>query len=67
MYMKVRPPVTALFAIVPKVAAMGLLLNVSYVAFADISVQWSQIFIALSVASMIVGATGAIMQRISSG
>ncbi|MGB0206603.1 MAG: NADH-quinone oxidoreductase subunit NuoN [Candidatus Puniceispirillaceae bacterium] len=56
-------PVTALFAIVPKVAAMGLLLNVSYVAFADISVQWSQIFIALSVASMIVGATGAIMQQ----
>ena len=56
-------PVTALFAIVPKVAAMTLILNVTYFAFSGISDQWSQILIALSVASMIVGATGAIMQQ----
>ena len=55
-------PVTAFFAIVPKVAAMTLILNVTYFAFSGISDQWSQILIALSVASMIVGATGAIMQ-----
>jgi len=56
-------PVTALFAIVPKVAAMTLIMNVTYFAFSGISAQWSQILIALSVASMIVGATGAIMQQ----
>ena len=56
-------PVTALFAIVPKVAAMTLIMNVTYFAFSGISDQWSQILIALSVASMIVGATGAIMQQ----
>ena len=56
-------PVTALFAIVPKVAAMTLIMNVTYYAFSGISDQWSQILIALSVASMVVGATGAIMQQ----
>ena len=56
-------PVTALFAIVPKVAAMTLIMNVTYFAFSGISDQWSQILIALSVASMIVGVTGAIMQQ----
>lgn len=56
-------PVTALFAIVPKVAAMTLMMNVTYNAFGAITMQWSQLLIALSVASMIVGATGAIMQQ----
>ena len=56
-------PVTALFAIVPKVAGMTLLMNVTYSAFGNITDQWAQILIALSVASMIVGATGAIMQQ----
>ena len=56
-------PVTALFAIVPKVAARTLIMNVTYFEFSGISDQWSQILIALSVASMIVGATGAIMQQ----
>ena len=56
-------PVTALFAIVPKVAAMTLIMNVTYFAFSGISDQWSQVLIALSVASMIVGTTGAIMQQ----
>ncbi|MEC7245441.1 MAG: NADH-quinone oxidoreductase subunit NuoN, partial [Pseudomonadota bacterium] len=56
-------PVTALFAIVPKVAGMTLLMNVTYYAFGNITDQWVQILIALSVASMIVGATGAIMQQ----
>ena len=42
---------------------MTLLMNVTYSAFGNITDQWVQILIALSVASMIVGATGAIMQQ----
>ncbi len=56
-------PVTALFAIAPKVAATTLLLNVTYFVFADIRFEWMQVIIALSVASMLVGAFGAIMQK----
>ena len=55
-------PVTALFAIAPKVAAMALILNVTYGAFGTISFQWGQVIMALAVVSMIVGALGAIMQ-----
>lgn len=56
-------PVTALFAIVPKVASITLILSVTYNALGEMAVQWQQILIALSVISMIVGATGAIMQQ----
>ena len=55
-------PVTALFAIAPKVAAMALLMRLTYSAFGSIADQWSQVLIALSIASMVVGALGAIMQ-----
>ena len=55
-------PVTALFAIAPKVAAMTLLMTVTYGAFGAIAGQWAQVLVAISVTSMIVGATGAIMQ-----
>ena len=55
-------PVTALFAIAPKVAAMTLLMTVTYGAFGAIASQWSQVLVAISVTSMIIGATGAIMQ-----
>ena len=56
-------PVTALFAIAPKVAAMALMMRLTYGAFGSIADQWSQVLIALSIASMVVGALGAIMQR----
>jgi NADH-quinone oxidoreductase subunit N len=56
-------PVTALFAIAPKVAAMALMMRLTYGAFGAIEVEWSQVLIALSIASMVVGAFGAIMQR----
>ena len=56
-------PVTALFAIAPKVAAMGLMMRLTYSAFGSIADQWSQVLIALSIASMLVGALGAIMQN----
>ena len=56
-------PVTALFAIAPKVAAMALMMRLTYGAFGAIEAEWSQVLIALSIASMAVGALGAIMQR----
>ena len=55
-------PVTALFAIAPKVAAMTLILNVTYGAFGTMAFQWGQVIMALAVVSMLVGALGAIMQ-----
>ena len=55
-------PVTTLFAIAPKVAAMALLMRLTYGAFGQIADQWSQVLVALSIASMAVGALGAIMQ-----
>ena len=55
-------PVTALFAIAPKVAAMAMILNVTYGAFGGITFQWAQVIMALAVVSMLVGALGAIMQ-----
>mgnify|MGYP003968630965 CR=1 FL=1 len=55
-------PVTALFAIAPKVAAMALMMRLTYGAFGSIAVEWSQVLIALSIASMVIGAFGAIMQ-----
>lgn len=55
-------PVTALFAIAPKVAAMALMMRLTYGAFGPIAVEWSQVLVALSIASMVIGAFGAIMQ-----
>ena len=55
-------PVTALFAIAPKVAAISLMLRLTYGVFGDVVVEWSQVVIALSITSMIIGALGAIMQ-----
>ena len=54
--------VTALFAIAPKVAAIAMLMRVTYGAFGSIADQWQQVLVALSVASMVIGALGAIMQ-----
>ena len=54
--------VTALFAIAPKVAAISLLMRLTYGAFGGIADQWQQVLVALSVASMVIGALGAIMQ-----
>ena len=59
-----QAPVTSLFAIAPKVAAMGLMIRLTYSgAFGSIADQWSQVLIAVSIASMVVGALGAIMQN----
>ncbi len=55
--------VTALFAIVPKVAAMGLIMRLLYTPFAPLYDQWLQIIYFLSVFSMVLGAFAAIAQK----
>lgn len=54
--------ITAFFAIVPKIAAFGLLIRILYVPFAGAVYDWSQILIFLSVASMVIGAFAGIAQ-----
>ena len=55
-------PVTAFFAMAPKIAAMALFLRVVFGPFAGASHQWFQIVALISVASMILGAVAAIGQ-----
>jgi NADH-quinone oxidoreductase subunit N len=54
--------VTAFFALVPKVAAIGLLIRVLFEAFPSAALQWSQIIMILSALSMAVGAFAALQQ-----
>lgn len=54
--------VTALFAIVPKVAAFAVIARLLFDPFASLMPEWTQIIIFLSVASMIVGAFAALVQ-----
>ncbi|MCB1681970.1 MAG: NADH-quinone oxidoreductase subunit NuoN [Alphaproteobacteria bacterium] len=62
VYQGAPTSVTAFFAMVPKIAAMGLLLRVLMFTFSPVSGDWMQIVSFLSVASMIVGAFAAIAQ-----
>ena len=55
-------PVTAFFAGAPKVAAIALLLRFTQSALPAAAVQWQQIVIFLSIASMVLGAFAAIGQ-----
>ncbi|MEL6746349.1 MAG: NADH-quinone oxidoreductase subunit NuoN, partial [Pseudomonadota bacterium] len=55
-------PITAFFAAAPKVAAFALLTRLVLTAFATITLQWQQIIIFLSIASMLWGAFAAIGQ-----
>jgi NADH-quinone oxidoreductase subunit N len=55
-------PVAAFFASAPKAAAMGLLVRVAIDPFGGMAVQWQQIVAFIAVASMILGAVGAIGQ-----
>lgn len=55
-------PVTAFFAACPKIAAMGLLIRVIHGAFPEMQPQWNQVIIFISIASMMLGAFGAIGQ-----
>jgi NADH-quinone oxidoreductase subunit N len=57
-----QTPVTAFFAVAPKVAALALLARTLYVPFGEMSTSWEQVIIFMSVASMILGSFAAIMQ-----
>ncbi|MBX7481193.1 NADH-quinone oxidoreductase subunit NuoN [Qipengyuania qiaonensis] len=56
-------PVTAFFASAPKVAAMGMLLRMAMDPFAGEVDSWRQIVIFSALASIVVGALGAIGQQ----
>lgn len=55
-------PVTAFFAVAPKVAAMALLLRVMLGPFGDLIGEWQQVLYVVSIASMTLGALAAIAQ-----
>ena len=63
VYQGAPTSVTALFAIVPKLAALGLLIRLLYEPFASLTMEWTQIIIFLSAASMTVGAFAALVQE----
>ena len=56
-------PVTAFFAIVPKISAVALIFRFCLEPFGSFYFEWSQIIIFLSIASMFLGATAAIAQN----
>jgi NADH-quinone oxidoreductase subunit N len=56
-------PVTAFFAVGPKLAAIALFLRVMIGPFGDLLAQWQQIIVFISLASMVLGAFAAINQR----
>ena len=55
-------PVTAFFAVAPKIAAIALLIRTMVGPFGELFAQWQQIIIFMSVASMLLGAFAAIWQ-----
>ncbi|MCB9989186.1 MAG: NADH-quinone oxidoreductase subunit NuoN [Rhodospirillales bacterium] len=54
--------VTALFVMVPKIAAMALLIRLMMVPFGSMVDQWQQVLWVISVGSMVVGGFGALVQ-----
>ena len=55
-------PVTAFFAVAPKIAAMALLLRVMFGPFGALDGEWQQIIWVISIASMLLGSFAAIHQ-----
>jgi NADH-quinone oxidoreductase subunit N len=56
-------PVTAFFASAPKVAAIAVFTRVTLTAFPGITLQWQQIVVFVSIASMALGSFAAIGQK----
>ena len=63
VYQGAPTPVTAFFAAAPKVAAIAIFMRVSIAAFPGIALQWQQIIVFVSIASMALGSFAAIGQR----
>jgi len=56
-------PVTAFFASAPKIAAIAIFVRAPIMAFPEITPQWQQIVVFVSIASMVLGSFAAIGQR----
>ncbi len=56
-------PVTAFFAVAPKIAALALFVRVMVGPFGDLTAQWQQVVVLISVLSMVLGSLAAINQR----
>jgi NADH-quinone oxidoreductase subunit N len=56
-------PVTAFFAVAPKIAAVALLLRTMMSPFGDLAHEWQQVVWVLAAASVVLGAFAAIWQR----
>lgn len=56
-------PVVAFFAVVPKVAVMALFVRVLMQLFGALADEWQQLLVFASLASMLVGALGALLQN----
>ena len=56
-------PVTAFFAVAPKIAALALFIRVMVGPFGELVAHWQQIIVFLSIASMLLGAFAAINQK----
>ena len=55
--------ITSYFAVVPKVAGLALLIKFMEIPFKNILVEWQIILIFISIASMLLGAVAAIVQK----
>ena len=55
-------PITAFFAVAPKIAAIALLVRTMVGPFGELYEQWQQVVIFIAVASMLLGALAAIWQ-----
>lgn len=56
-------PVTAFFATAPKIAALMILIRLLFQPFGDLAPNWQTIIQMVAIASMLVGALGAIVQN----
>src|SRR5947207_595234 len=55
-------PVTAFFSVAPKIAAIALFVRLLVEPFGGLLVEWRQVIVFLSIASMVLGAVAAIAQ-----
>ena len=55
--------ITSYFAVVPKVAGLALLIKFMFIPFSNILLEWQSIIIFISLASMILGAVAAMIQK----
>ena len=55
--------ITSYFAVVPKVAGLALLIKFMFIPFSNILLEWQTIIIFISIASMILGAIAAMVQK----